>query len=145
MSQLPAPPTSTSSAQKLKADAKLVVAEEPPADRRRKGQHCGPCTEAHSKELEQIKRSLAGVTIEAYAAAYNKGPVANDAAKKLLDDTMAIDDAEAPVKKATAAKAQWPSSPAMNAARYIQIENKIRAIIRYKLAAVLPLITRCTD
>ena len=30
--------------------------------------------------------------------------------------------------------------PAMKAARYIQIENKIRAAIRYELAAAIPLV-----
>ena len=36
--------------------------------------------------------------IVAYANAYNKGPVANDVAKKLLDEALAIDDAEAKLK-----------------------------------------------
>ena len=43
------------------------------------------------------------------------------------------------MKKATAAKAM-AVLPAMKAARYIQIENKIRAIIRYELAASIPLV-----
>jgi hypothetical protein len=30
--------------------------------------------------------------------------------------------------------------PAMKAARYIQIENKIRAAVRYELAAAIPLV-----
>ena len=54
----------------------------------------------------------------------NKGPVTNDTAKKLLDESLAIDEAEAQLKKATAAKAM-AALPAAKAARYIQIENKI--------------------
>jgi hypothetical protein len=123
--------------QKLKADKKLVVAENLQLTDA-EGAAFWPVYEAHQKELEQINKRLA-TTIEAYAAAYNKGPVANDTAKKLLDDAMAIDDAEAQVKKATAAKAM-AALPAMKAARYIQIENKIRAIIRYELAASIPLV-----
>ena len=123
--------------QKLKADKKLVVAANL-ALTDAEGATFWPVYEAHQKELEQINKRLA-TTIEAYAAAYNKGPVANDTAKKLLDDAMAIDDAEAQVKKATAAKAM-AVLPAMKAARYIQIENKIRAIIRYELAASIPLV-----
>ena len=94
--------------------------------------------EAYQKELQQINQRMV-TTIEAYAAAYNKGPVANDTAKKLLDDALAIDDAEAQARKATVAKAM-AVLPAMKAARYIQIENKIRAAIRYELAAAIPLV-----
>ena len=123
--------------QKIRADKKLVVAENLQLTDA-EGAAFWPVYEAHQKELQAINQRLAA-TIEAYAAAYNKGPVANDTAKKLLDDAMAIDDAEAQLKKATAAKAM-AVIPAMKAARYIQIENKIRAIIRYELAAAIPLV-----
>jgi len=43
------------------------------------------------------------------------------------------------LKRAAAAKAM-AALPAMKAARYIQIENKIRAAIRYELAANIPLV-----
>ena len=123
--------------QKIKADKKLVVAENLNLTDA-EGAAFWPVYEAHQKELQVINERLAKM-IEAYAAAYNKGPVANDTAKKLLDDAMAIEDAEAQLKKATAAKAM-AVIPAMKAARYIQIENKIRAIIRYELAAAIPLV-----
>jgi hypothetical protein len=65
--------------------------------------------------------------------------VANDAAKKLIDEALAIDDAELQLKK-TAIPKVMAALPAMKAARYIQIENKIRAAIRYELAASIPLV-----
>ena len=40
----------------------------------------------------------------AYADAYNKGPVTNETAKKLLDEAVAIDDAEAKLKSASVPK-----------------------------------------
>jgi hypothetical protein len=36
--------------------------------------------------------------ILAYTDAYNKGPVTNETAKKLLDESLAIDEAEAKLK-----------------------------------------------
>ena len=93
---------------------------------------------AYQKDLQQINQRL-GATIQAYAAAYNKGPVTNDAAKKLLEEAQAIDDAEAKLKSASAPKI-LAALPATKAARYIQIENKIRAAIRYELAASIPLV-----
>jgi hypothetical protein len=77
--------------------------------------------------------------ILAYATAYNKGPVANDVAKKLLDEAVAIDGAEAKSKTALVPKVLG-ALPATKAARYIQIENKIRAAIRYELAEGIPLV-----
>ena len=123
--------------QKIKADKKLVVAENLNLTDA-EGTAFWPVYEAYQKELQQINQRLV-TTIEAYADAYNKGPVANDTAKKLLDDALAIDDAEAQARKATVAKAM-AVLPAMKAARYIQIENKIRAAIRYELAAAIPLV-----
>ena len=94
--------------------------------------------EAYQKDLQQINERLTA-TIRAYADAYNKGPVTNEAAKKLLDEAVAIDDAEAKLKSAAVPKI-LAALPATKAARYIQIENKIRAAVRYELAANIPLV-----
>ena len=56
-----------------------------------------PVYEAYQKELQQLNQRMTAV-IESYASAYNKGPIANDVAKKLLDEAVAIDDAEAKSK-----------------------------------------------
>ena len=63
----------------------------------------------------------------------------NEVAKPLLDEALAVDDAEAAMKRAAVPKI-LAALPAMKAARYIQIENKIRAAIRYELAANIPLV-----
>jgi hypothetical protein len=123
--------------QKIKADKKLVVAQNLNLTDA-EGAAFWPVYEAYQKDLQQINLRLAAA-IGAYADAYNKGPVTNETAKKLLDESLAIDDAEAQLKKATAAKAM-AALPAMKAARYIQSENKIRAAIRYELAANIPLV-----
>jgi hypothetical protein len=123
--------------QKIKADKKLVVAQNLNLTDA-EGAAFWPVYEAYQKDLQQINQRMAAA-ITAYADAYNKGSVTNETAKKLLDESLAVDEAEAQLKKATAAKAMT-ALPAMKAARYIQIENKIRAAIRYELAANIPLV-----
>ena len=94
--------------------------------------------EAYQKDLQQINGRMR-TTILAYADAYNKGPVSDGVAKKLLDESLAIDDAEVKLKKDMASKVM-AVLPAAKAARYVQIENKIRAAIRYELADSIPLV-----
>jgi hypothetical protein len=123
--------------QKVKADKKLVVAQNLQLSDA-EGATFWPIYDAYQKDLQQINQRL-GAVILAYANAYNKGPVANDVAKKLLDEALAVDDAEAKMKSSYVPKIVG-ALPATKAARYIQIENKIRAAIRYELAAGIPLV-----
>jgi hypothetical protein len=123
--------------QKIKADKKLVVAQNLQLTDA-EGTAFWPVYDAYQKDLQQINQRL-GAVVLAYANAYNKGPVANDVAKKLLEEALAVDEAEAKVKGSYAPKI-LATLPATKAARYIQIENKIRAAIRYELAAGIPLV-----
>jgi len=123
--------------QKVKADKKLVVAQNLNLTDA-EGAKFWPVYDAYQADLQKINERLAAA-IQAYANAYNKGPVTNEVAKPLLDEALAIDDAEAAMKRAAVPKI-LAALPAMKAARYIQIENKIRAAIRYELAANIPLV-----
>jgi hypothetical protein len=123
--------------QKIKADKKLVVAQNLNLSDA-EGTAFWPVYEAYQKDLQQINQRLTAAIL-AYADAYNKGPVTNETAKKLLDESLAIDEAEAKLK-GTAAPKILAALPATKAARYIQIENKIRAAVRYELAASIPLV-----
>jgi Spy/CpxP family protein refolding chaperone len=123
--------------QKIKADKKLVVAQNLNLTDE-EGAKFWPVYEAYQKDLQQINERLS-TAILAYADAYDKGPVTNEKAKKLLDEYLAINDAEAMLISATAPKI-LAALPAVKAARYIQIENKIRAAVRYDLAAAIPLV-----
>ena len=67
-------------------------------------------------------------------------PISDATAKKFLDEAIAIDDAEAKLRKDYAAKLTAAIPPA-KAARYLQIESKIRAAIRYEMAAAIPLVS----
>ena len=123
--------------QKIKADKKLVVAQNLTLTDA-EGAAFWPVYEAYQKDLQQINGRLTAV-IQAYAQAYVKGPVTDAAAKKLIEDAAAVDDAEAKMKSSWLPKI-LAALPAAKAARYVQIENKIRALLRYELAAGIPLV-----
>ena len=122
--------------QKVKADKKLVVAGNlalTDAEARK----FWPVYDGYQAELEKINRRL-GQLIADYAAAYNAGPVSNATAKKLINESLAIEDTELKLKRTTMPKLEQ-ALPGAKAARYMQIENKIRAAIRYELASGIPL------
>lgn len=123
--------------QKVKADKKLVVAHNLQLTDA-EGAKFWPVYDAYQKELQQINERLAAVVL-AYADEYKKGPVTDAAAKKLIEEAGAVDDAEAALKKNSVPKI-LAVLPAAKAARYVQIENKIRALVRYELAAGIPFV-----
>jgi hypothetical protein len=123
--------------QKVKADKKLLVAGNMGLTDE-EGKKFWPLYGEYQKELDQLNHSL-GKTIHEYADAYNKGPLPNEQAKKLLDQVLAIEEAEAKLKRTYADKI-GKVLPAAKTARYIQIENKIRAVLKAELAKEIPLV-----
>jgi Spy/CpxP family protein refolding chaperone len=123
--------------QKIQADRKLLIAQNLELTDA-EGAKFWPVYEAYQKDLQQINQRLE-TTILAYAEAYKKGPIGDDAAKKLLGEALAIDEAELKLRTSAVPKVM-AVLPATKAARYIQMENKIRAVVRYELAAGIPLV-----
>jgi hypothetical protein len=113
--------------QKIKADKKLLVSENMGLTEA-EGKAFWPIYDAYQKDLQQLNGRIKK-TIEAYAEAYNKGSLSNETAKKLLGDAIAIDEAEVALKRSYVPKLE-KAIPAAKVARYIQIENKIRALLR---------------
>ncbi len=123
--------------QKVKADKKLLVASNMDLIDA-EGKNFWPLYDSYQKELDQLNQRL-GKTIMEYADAFNKGPIPNDTAKKLLNEVLSIEEAEVKLKRTYADKVGKVLSPAKTA-RYIQIENKIRALLKMELAANIPLV-----
>lgn len=122
---------------KIKADKKVVVAANMQLSDA-EAKVFWPLYDEYQKDLKAINERLAKAIL-AYADAYNAGPVSDATAKKLLDESIAIDAAEVELRRGYAAKLT-AAIPAAKAARYLQIESKIRAAIRYELAAKIPLV-----
>jgi hypothetical protein len=122
---------------KLKADKKVLVAANMQLTDA-ETMAFWPIYDAYQNDLKAINQRL-GNAILAYADAYKAGPISDATAKKFLDEAIAIDDAEAKLRKDYAAKLT-AAIPAAKAARYLQIESKIRAVIRYEMAGAIPLV-----
>jgi hypothetical protein len=123
--------------QKVKADKKLLVAGNMDLSDA-EGKTFWPVYDNYQKELDQLNQRL-GKTIMEYADAFNKGPIPDDKAKKLLNDVLSIEEAETKLKRTYVDKVGKVLSPSKTA-RYIQIENKIRALLKAELAANIPLV-----
>ena len=125
--------------QKLKADKKLLVASNMElTDAESKA--FWPLYDAYQKDLGKVNEEL-GKTISEYADAYNqgKGTISNDTAKKLIHQAISVEEQEVKLKRTYADKI-GKVLPAAKTARYIQIENKIRAVIKMELAKQIPLV-----
>ena len=123
--------------QKLKADKRLLVADNMQLTDA-EAKDFWPLYDEYQKELEQVNQKL-GKTIMEYADAYTKGQIPNDTAKKLLEQVLSIEEQEVNLKRTFAGKLERVL-PATKAARYMQIETKIRSLLKLELAKQIPLV-----
>jgi len=123
-------------AEKIKADKKLVVAENMGLTES-EAKAFWPIYDAYQKDLAQLNDRLSKL-IETYAGYYNNKTLTDANAKELTAEAMAIETAELDLKKSYLPKL-YSVLPAVKVARYIQIENKIRAIVKLQIAAAVPL------
>ena len=122
--------------EKIRADKKLIVADNLILTEA-EAKAFWPIYDAYQKDLTALNKRLKDLVVR-YADEYNAGVIANDVAAKLINESIAIDVAEAQLRKTYAPKV-LKALPGWKAARYLQIESKIRALIRYELADAVPL------
>jgi len=123
--------------QKIKADKKLLVASNMDLTDA-EAKNFWPVYDGYQKELGELNERLMK-TIKEYADAFNKGPIPDDKAKKLMNEVLSIEEGEVKAKRAIAEKV-GKVLPASKTARYTQIETKIRSILKAELAANIPLV-----
>jgi len=123
-------------ADKVRADKKLVVAANMQLTDA-EAKNFWPVYDAYQVDLQKVNLQL-GALIKNYANEYNKGAVSDETAKKLIGEMLAVEDAELKLKRSYVPRLQ-KVIPGVKVARYMQVENKIRAVIRYELAANIPL------
>lgn len=97
-----------------------------------------PIYEQYQKDLQKINGRIANL-FESYAADFRSQSLTDDKAKKLIEEAVAIEQAEANLKSLYAPKLS-EVLPVKKVARYLQIENKIRAVVKYDLAQGVPLV-----
>jgi hypothetical protein len=122
---------------KIKADKKLVVATNMElTESEAKG--FWPVYEQYQKDLQKINQRMANL-LDSYADDVRKKSLTDDKAKKLINEATAIDQAEANLKSTYAPKLS-KVLPVRKVVRYLQIENKIRAVVKYDIASGVPLV-----
>jgi hypothetical protein len=120
---------------KIKADKKLVVAANMDlTESEAKG--FWPVYEEYQKDLTAINQRI-GKLIESYAADYRANTLTDEKAQKLIDELVAIEKADGGLQASFVPKLSKVLPP-KKVARYLQIENKIRAALKYELAANIP-------
>lgn len=123
--------------EKIRADKKLVVAANMGLTDA-EGQKFWPVYGEYQHDLTKINDQMVKV-ISAYADAYKKGPLLDNVAKDLMRDAMDVEEAELKLKRKYMPIVE-KTLGAAKAARYLQIESKIRAAIKYELAGKIPLV-----
>jgi Spy/CpxP family protein refolding chaperone len=123
--------------EKLKTDKKTIVATymqltDSEADK------FWPVYEAYQKDLQQINQRLVQL-LQSYATDYRNQSLTDDKAKKLLDTWIAIDNDDAK-RRASYVPRLMEVLPPKKAARYLQIENEFRILVKYDLAVNVPLV-----
>lgn len=122
---------------KIRADKKLVVATNMELTES-EAKDFWPIYEQYQKDLQKINQRMANL-LESYADDYRKKSLTDDKAKKLINEATAIDQADANLKTTYAPKLS-KVLPTRKVARYLQIENKIRAVVKYDIASGVPLV-----
>ena len=122
---------------KIKADKKLLVATNMELTES-EAKAFWPVYEEYQKDLNGIYQRI-GKLIESYAADYQTNTLTDEKAQKLIKELVAIDKTDGGLQASYVPKLS-KVLPAKKVARYLQIENKIRAALKYELAANIPLV-----
>lgn len=121
--------------EKVKADKKLLVATIMElTETEAKG--FWPVYEKYQNELFILRTRWAKL-IDDYANSYEK--MTNETAKKLLEESLAIEDLRQKVRTTYLPEFR-KVLPETKVARYYQLENKINAAINYEAARLIPFV-----
>ena len=123
--------------EKLKADKKLIVTKYMELTES-EAKNFWPVYEEYQKDLQKIDERLLNL-LQSYAADYRNQSLTDEKAKKLLDEWIAIDNDDAK-RRASYVPKVMKVLPAKKAARYLQIENEYRILMKYDLAVTVPLV-----
>ena len=121
--------------EKIRADKKFLVAANMGLTQA-EANRFWPIYESYQKDLGSLN-ARTGRLIQEYAKNYEA--MTDDVARGLVSEYMAIEEYRVKLKESYLPKLRQ-ALPEKKVARYIQIENKIDAAIRYELAGKIPLV-----
>jgi hypothetical protein len=123
--------------EKLKADKKLIITKYMELTEA-EAKNFWPVYEEYQNDLQKIDLRLLNL-LQSYAADYRNKSLTDEKAKQLLDEWIAIDNDDAK-RRASYVPKVMKALPPKKAARYLQIENEYRILLKYDLAATVPLV-----
>ena len=123
-------------AEKVKADKKLLVGINMSLTNE-EARDFWPVYDAYQRELQTVNLELGELIVE-FAEAYAKGPIPNKTAKQIRNDVLVLEEKEVQLKRTYGDKME-KVIPAWKVMRYMQIEGKIRAVLKFELARQIPL------
>jgi len=95
-----------------------------------------PAYESYQKDLSAVQDRLVKV-IQDYAANYKS--LSNEKATQLVEAYLSVEEDRAKVRRAHLTEIS-SALPGRKVARFYQIENKMDAVLRYDLAAEIPVV-----
>lgn len=122
---------------KLKADKKYITSQNMDLTEA-EAKAFWPIYDEYQDGLEKLNQRTLDAIGE-YADLYRNNTMTDDKALVLVNKFLAIESDELALKKSTLPKLQ-KAVPGIKVARYFQIENKLRAIVKIKLAEAIPLV-----
>ncbi len=124
-------------AEKVKVDKKLVVAMNMNLSDA-EAEALWPVYDSYQADLEHANQRL-GQLVSDYADAYNSGSISDETAAKVIKEWLYAEAEEIKLRVANV-KQLARVLPAKQVMRYLQIESKIRAVIRFGIASEVPLV-----
>jgi hypothetical protein len=120
----------------VKADKKALVASTIPLspDEAKK---FWPLYDDYQRKLDALNRRISRLVEDVIGQ--SSKPLSDAMAKSLLKESLAIEDEEVRARRAYQSRLV-KVLPAAKVLRYLQLENKIRAIQDYDIATVMPLV-----
>jgi hypothetical protein len=122
--------------QKLMADKKLLVAANVQLTEA-EAKKFWPVYEAYQQELYKLNDQVLMLLVS-YAKDYKANTLTDAKAVALLERYVAIEEADVKAKRALIRKVR-AVLPGIKAAQYVQVENKVRALVKYEIASEVPL------
>jgi hypothetical protein len=97
-----------------------------------------PLYDGYQADLEKIQQQQLTL-IKDYAKEYNANSLTDEKAKQLMTDYLSTEEDTIKLKKSYLSKLD-KVIPGKKAVTYLQLENKIQAIIQYDMAGQIPLV-----
>lgn len=132
----PAPNTMDIVREAVRADKKALVASNLTLSEA-EAKAFWPIYDRYQKDLFDVQTRLVEVISE-YAATQDK--LTDDSARGLIERYLAVEEERAKVRRSYVDELS-KVVPGRTLARFYQIENKIDAVVRYELAAEVPLVS----